>query len=113
MIMNREIISDIIKNGETQLEFLNKISSISPNLIKIFDNEYVNGILDSQDMILRLYLGDALYNDVMWYLYDRPREENGDDIVYPDKQKVYTITDLNSFLDYLEDCDYILMSESK
>lgn len=90
-----------------KIEFIDKYITEHENRDNLYDSypqdyktlisnsKYVESLEMSIDYILQSYLGD-MYEELMWYLYDRPDESeieiNG---------QVYEINDKEQFLSYL------------
>lgn len=107
----REIVSFFIKDAQYQLDYLNKLRSIDVSLTESFDNGYYNSLIQCNNVLLKKLLGENIYEDVMWFLYSRPQEKNGDEIRVTNPEKSYIITDLDSFMDYLNDHYDVFKSE--
>lgn len=64
----------------------------------IFDNEYVNSLNKTLDLLLRHMFKDY-FDDVEWFLYEVYIHRNAPKMITVD-DKNYLISDLNTFLNY-------------
>ena len=116
----RQLAQKIAKLKEDNDRYLDSI----PTDIKsfIFDNTYIENELIQNSIALKLLLGDNLYDDFQWFLWDNSRsnKENGDEpniIINSDKieslKRYYYIHNLETYLEYVYIEYFIPESKSK
>ena len=104
----RQLAQKITKLKEDNDRYLDSI----PTDIKsfIFNNTYIENELIQNSIALKLLLGDNLYDDFQWFLWENPRsnKKNGDEpniIINSDKiesvKRYYYIHNLETYLEYV------------
>lgn len=116
----RQLAQKITKLKEDNDRYLDSI----PTDIKsfIFNNTYIENELIQNSIALKLLLGDNLYDDFQWFLWENPRsnKKNGDEpniIINSDKiesvKRYYYIHNLETYLEYVYIEYFIPESKSK
>lgn len=93
---------DYVRLNDKNDEYLASVPRDIKNFI--FDNEYANNIINQSNLFLELLLGVVLYEDFMWFLYDktiRHEYENDDPNIIVDGRKYY-IHNLVTYLNYVK-----------
>lgn len=93
--MKLQIIKRYIEEKETRDNWLDQLPADISSAF--FDNAYVNSFGMFEEYLLKVYLGENLYNELMWYCYDMPAHE----VTITMGEKDYKITSAESFYKYL------------
>lgn len=91
----RRVIETLQASNERQSKFLEKLPRGFGEAL--FDNTYVDAFIETQAFLLEELLGEELFDEVSWFLYDWAP---GYDIV--SQQSSYKIENLEDFIKYLK-----------
>ena len=94
-----ELIQQMIALEETREASLECPDDVRYVISAIHETKYVNSLTVAFERLCNKYLGERLYEEVMWFLYDRPK--NSATITVD--EKVYNITDSETFIAYLNE----------
>lgn len=98
----RTVLEFLYERREREDVYLNKLGEVdSAFSTAIFDNDFVNNLFEENTFLIEQLFGQELIDEVLWFLYDFRCSKNKRQVIEIDDVK-YEITDLQSFLDYLQ-----------
>lgn len=99
----RELVEILHTNDKIADEYMRNLSNVDPVLGDvIIENKYTNILFFEKDFLLKKYLGDELFDYVMWFVYDKPNVRDSEEPNVVVNNVGYTVTGLDSFMDFAQ-----------